>query len=102
MVKRKKFSSYTRETIGSRQNWLCNTCEMILQPSFHLDHITPLYLGGDNLNMNLQALCPGCHTSKTVYENRLSSAKAREAKTGKSRFFDCSSYFYLPQCKRRK
>ena len=102
MVKRKKFSSYTRETVAYRQSWKCNTCEETLKPSFHIDHKKPLFTGGSNGDDNLQALCYSCHTSKSAFEQRLAAAKAKEKRSGRSMFFDVDSYFFIPQCKRRK
>lgn len=102
MVKRKKFSSFTRERVGHRQAWTCNTCQCTLHPSFHVDHVIPLVSGGSNDDDNLQALCYICHTAKTAFESRLRNAKKRERELGQSRFFDLDSYMYLPQVKRRK
>ena len=64
MVRRKRFSSFTRETVGYHQDWKCNGCHEVLEPSYHIDHITPLFAGGDNHTDNLQALCPKCHLDK--------------------------------------
>lgn len=54
------------------------------------DHISPLWLGGENREANLQALCRPCHTKKTATEatvrgkvNRLRSAKVEPKKKGR-------------------
>ena len=36
--------------------------------NFHIDHIKPLSIGGNNDISNLQILCKGCHNSKTRSE----------------------------------
>ena len=40
-------------------------CNNILDHTYEIDHIKPLYKGGDNENTNLQALCRNCHGKKT-------------------------------------
>ena len=32
--------------------------------AYHLDHIMPLALGGENIDTNIQLLCPGCNLKK--------------------------------------
>ena len=39
---------------------------MILDASYEIDHIIPLYKGGNNENDNLMALCRNCHGKKTI------------------------------------
>ena len=41
-------------------------CKQILDASYEVDHITPLYKGGTNDLNNLQALCRNCHGQKTI------------------------------------
>lgn len=54
--------------IFGRQRGKCASCKKKLFDSgehkFHVDHITPLALGGSNWPSNLQCLCPGCNLSK--------------------------------------
>lgn len=35
---------------------------------FELDHIVPLWKGGQDNDGNRQCLCPGCHSAKTASE----------------------------------
>lgn len=49
------------------------TCRKCPKPSVEVDHITPLFEGGGNDRINLQALCVDCHLLKTAQE----SARAR-------------------------
>ena len=40
----------------------------MLDETYEIDHITPLYKGGTNDIINLQALCPNCHRKKTIMD----------------------------------
>jgi hypothetical protein len=42
----------------------------MLDFTFEVDHRVALYRGGTNELDNLEALCPGCHRRKTVFEGR--------------------------------
>ena len=60
-----------RRKIAQRQDWKCagETCELAGDlEAYDLDHIIPLWKGGDDTNENLQALCPACHRKKTDLE----------------------------------
>jgi len=60
-----------RRKIAQRQNWKCasETCELVGElDAYDLDHITPLWKGGEDKDYNLQALCPACHRIKTDLE----------------------------------
>ena len=52
--------------VASRQGWKCNICEILLDFSYQVDHITPLSRGGSNDIGNLQALCSNCHAKKSL------------------------------------
>ena len=56
------------KVVAHKQGWKCATCTVSLPPSFELDHITPLHLGGSNDLDNSQALCGSCHATKTQKE----------------------------------
>lgn len=53
--------------IHKRQNGLCVYCETILNERFHVDHIIPIKLGGENNKHNLQILCSQCNVRKSSY-----------------------------------
>ena len=63
-----------RRKIAKRQHWLCagKKCPAATRgeelDEYDIDHIIPLSLGGTENLDNLQALCPGCHRSKTDQE----------------------------------
>lgn len=65
-----------RRKIAQRQNWKCagETCDLVGElEAYDLDHITPLSQGGEDVDNNLQALCPACHRRKTDKERLVSS-----------------------------
>lgn len=57
-----------KKNVSFCQEYKCKLCCSILPPSYEIDHIIPLYLGGSNTESNLQALCPTCHNDKTVQD----------------------------------
>lgn len=58
-----------QKIVGARQKWRCNVCECLLPSAYELDHIIPLWKGGqDDYEVNAQALCGNCHNSKTQLE----------------------------------
>ncbi len=64
--KNRKVTELTKKKIASDQYWKCKNCSNILDASFEVDHIIPLYKGGNNEIFNLQALCRNCHGKKTI------------------------------------
>ena len=60
-----------RRKIAEMQNWKCasDTCKLDGKlEAYDLDHIVPLWKGGEDTEENLQALCPACHRKKTDME----------------------------------
>ncbi len=62
-----------RRRIAMRQNWMCAGKECSLPAGneleeFDIDHVIPIWLGGSEDAINLQALCPGCHRKKSNLE----------------------------------
>ena len=58
-----------RVQVFDRDGWRCRTCGGASK--LECDHVRPLHRGGDPYELaNLQALCRGCHISKTRGENR--------------------------------
>ena len=41
---------------------------MLLDATYEIDHIIPLYKGGNNEISNLEALCRNCHGNKTLLD----------------------------------
>lgn len=59
--------SYTAldvKRIRASQKNKCAHCRRSLVDGYHIDHITPLKLGGSNDATNIQLLCPPCNLSK--------------------------------------
>lgn len=54
-----------KKLVVSKQSWKCNHCNELLDNTYEVDHIIPLYKGGDNTIDNLQGLCRNCHGKKT-------------------------------------
>jgi len=50
----------------------CAICgRSILTKGYHLDHIIPLFLGGENGDANVQLTCPSCNLSKGKKDPKL-------------------------------
>lgn len=47
-----------------RQRGECVYCAIDIREENHIDHIMPLALGGENVDSNVQLLCPPCNMSK--------------------------------------
>ena len=50
------------------QKGRCAYCGCSLKSGYHVDHVTPLFLGGSNGRDNLQLLCPSCNTKKSALD----------------------------------
>tara|TARA_X000000950_G_scaffold201047_1_gene242038 strand:+ start:1533 stop:1961 length:429 start_codon:yes stop_codon:yes gene_type:complete len=57
-----------KKLIAANQQWKCNKCQNLLDASYEVDHIVPLYKNGTNHVNNLQALCRNCHGKKTILD----------------------------------
>ena len=67
-VLRSRLNETKKKVVASSQQWSCKHCKQILDASYEIDHIIPLYKGGNNDLTNLQALCRNCHGQKTIYD----------------------------------
>ena len=65
-TEKRNVSQLHKKMVASNQGWKCNACFAVLDYTYEIDHIMPLYKGGDNSLSNLQALCRNCHGKKTV------------------------------------
>lgn len=79
--------------VAARQAWRCRLCDAVLPSAYEVDHIVPLWRGGDDAERNLQALCPNCHAAKTQRESveRLESIRA----AARSQKYDAREDKYL-------
>jgi hypothetical protein len=57
-----------KKFVASNQQWKCASCNELLDATYEIDHITPLYKGGTNEVSNLKALCRNCHGKKTLID----------------------------------
>jgi 5-methylcytosine-specific restriction endonuclease McrA len=62
---KRQYSSTHRIEVAYRSKYRCNACNILLPPTFEVDHIKELRNGGEDVFSNLQALCPNCHALKT-------------------------------------
>lgn len=63
---KRKVSEPIKKQIAANQKWSCGHCNEILDASYEIDHIKPLYKNGSNDMSNLMALCRNCHGKKTI------------------------------------
>lgn len=59
-----KLSIDIAKTLLSLQKGKCACCAANLGSKYHLDHKMPLFLGGPNVDENMQLLCVACNCSK--------------------------------------
>lgn len=57
-----------RKAVGERDHYVCQSCRKAAGKSGHCDHIIPREDGGSDEADNLQWLCHGCHSAKTMRE----------------------------------
>lgn len=65
---KRNVSELSKKIVASRQKWRCKKCKELLDFTYEIDHIIPLYKGGSNELGNLRALCRGCHGRKSLME----------------------------------
>ena len=68
---KRQVSQIHKKMVASNQKWKCRKCQNLLDYTYEIDHITPLYKGGSNDISNLQALCRNCHGKKTIRDEYL-------------------------------
>ena len=79
---KRAYSTTHRIEVAYKSKYKCNACNILLPPTFEIDHIVELRDGGTDTYDNLQALCPNCHSLKTR-ANTLKRDKAFEKEFGK-------------------
>lgn len=65
---KRSVSAKTKRMVAAKQGWKCGYyayCKRMLDETFEVDHVIPLYKGGSNDMSNLMALDPICHRKKT-------------------------------------
>lgn len=78
----RSFTEAQKKIVAARQKWTCAGCDEMLDSTYQIDHIVPLWKNGPDCYVtNAQALCPRCHAKKTQnegIERVLLNRKARE------------------------
>ena len=70
-VKRPYISPLVKKRVAAKQKWRCAICKKLLDETFELDHIKPLFKGGHPTDeSNLQALCKHDHLFKSAVSDR--------------------------------
>ena len=59
-------TNFTKKMVAAKQKWKCGNCGRLLDETYEIDHIVPLFMGGTNSMDNLMALDPICHKKKTL------------------------------------
>jgi hypothetical protein len=60
-----RLSNGLAEKLLRKQQGKCTSCRCNLSESgYHIDHMTPIALGGENSDSNAQLLCPPCNQQK--------------------------------------
>ena len=67
-TRRPYITPLVKKRVAAKQKWRCASCKRLLDETYELDHIKPLFKGGTNLESNLQALCKRCHAMKSALE----------------------------------
>ena len=67
---RRRVTNRMKKEVAARAKWKCECCATIVSANYEIDHVVPLYRGGDNRASNLQCLCPDCHRTKTETDRR--------------------------------
>ena len=67
--KKRRVTANMKKHVAASQLWNCNMCNNMLDATYEVDHIHPLYKGGGNELSNLQALCRNCHGKKTLSDS---------------------------------
>ena len=68
---KRNVSELSKKIVASRQKWRCKKCKELLDFTYEIDHVVPLYKGGSNELNNLRALCRNCHGRITLLDRAM-------------------------------
>ena len=92
-----------QKIVGARQEWRCAHCTCLLPPSYEVDHVKPLWEGGeDSIETNAEALCNNCHGRKTQLESIRRRDNYRERREKAIASAKCVAGETMPDIVRRK
>jgi 5-methylcytosine-specific restriction protein A len=90
---KRNVSESKKKFVAARQQWKCAICGCLLDETYEVDHLIPLYEGGSNENDNLIALDPICHRKKTN-ANRENISIENHFNHIKDKFCQSTPYYY--------
>ena len=67
-TRRPYITPLVKKRVAANQKWRCASCLQILDATYEIDRVKPLFKGGTNAESNLQALCKRCHMLKSAGE----------------------------------
>ena len=73
-------SGTKKKWVAAAQHWTCKHCHQELNAWFEVDHVIPLFMGGNNEVNNLVAMCRECHGKKTLQDNLHQEKRKEEEK----------------------
>ena len=76
----RRLTAAQKKQVAARHDWTCTTCREVVDETFAIDHILPLWEGGTDAFDNLQLLCAQCHAKKTYDETVRRAERARRLK----------------------
>ena len=67
---KRSWTEAQKKQVAARSKWRCGRCGRLLESTYEIDHIRPLWEGGsDCIHTNACSLCAGCHRQKTQDES---------------------------------
>ena len=64
----RKLTGPEKKRIAAVNEWKCYMCDTLLPSTYEIDHVIPLFEGGEDTAFNCKPACPGCHRKKSEEE----------------------------------
>lgn len=71
---RRRLTGSEKKSVAAAQDYRCAKCDSKFTETYEVDHIEEHCLRGNNARTNLSALCPNCHRTKTIADQRYGDA----------------------------
>lgn len=65
---KRRLTDAQKRTVAAAYGWKCAVCNKPLPAAYQVDHIIPLWDGGEDEPWQCQPLCPDDHAAKTQRE----------------------------------
>ena len=65
---RRRLTEGQKRSVAARYEWKCGMCARTLPSAYQIDHIIPLWAGGEDTPDQCWPLCAECHADKTQRE----------------------------------